>query len=163
MPEKVLPDVFKHDMTEKYFNTVYRLAFNQMKDKEMAEDVTQDVFLKFLNYGKEFESEEHVKAWLIRVTINACKNVFNSSWYKKSAPLDENIPIEDKEISDIYKAVTNLPKNYKAVIHLFYYEDMTVAEISKALKTKESTVKSQLKRGREMLKKTLKGGSDFEF
>ena len=125
--QKTAIDVFKHEMTEKYFNTVYRLALNQMKDISLAEDVTQDVFVKYINCDKEFESEEHVKAWLIRVTINACKNVFNSSWYKKSAPLDENIPFEDKEISDIYKAVADLPKIYKAVIHLFYYEDMSVA------------------------------------
>lgn len=163
MPKTALQDVFKHDMTEKYFDTVYRLAVNQMKDKAMAEDVTQDVFLKFINHNKEFQSEEHVKAWLIRVTINACKNVFNSSWYKKSVPLSENIVFEDKEVSDLYSSVAKLPRMYKAVIHLFYYEDMPIKEIAIVLKTKESTVKSQLKRAREMLKKNLKGGSDYEF
>ena len=89
--QKTAIDVFKHEMTEKYFNTVYRLALNQMKDKELAEDVCQDVFLKYINLDKDFESEEHVKAWLIRVTINMCKNIFNAAWYKKSAPLDEDI------------------------------------------------------------------------
>ncbi len=163
MPQAAEKDVFKKDMAEKYFNTVYRLAFNQMKDKAMAEDVTQDVFLKFINHKKDFDSEEHVKAWLIRVTVNACKNVFNSAWYKKSAPLEENISFEDKEISDLYSLVAELPKHYKAVIHLFYYEDMPIIKIAEVLEIKESTVKSQLKRAREILKKKLKGGIDYEF
>ncbi len=163
MQKTASKDVFKHEMTEKYFDTVYRLALNQMKDKELAEDVTQDVFLKFINIDKDFESEEHVKAWLIRVTVNACKNVFNASWYKKSAPLEEDIPYEEKEVSDLYNHVLKLPKKYKAVIHLFYYEDMSITSIAECLGEKESTIKSQLKRAREILKKTLKGGCDLEF
>ena len=163
MQKTACADVFKHDMTNKYFDTVYRLALNQMKDKHMAEDVTQDVFVKYINSDKEFESEEHVKAWLIRVTINMCKNVFNSAWYKKSSPLEEDIPAEENEVSDLYAEVLKLPKKYKAVIHLFYYEDMPISEISKCLGEKESTIKSQLHRAREILKKTLKGGCDYEF
>lgn len=163
MQKTACADVFKHDMTNKYFDTVYRLALNQMKDKHMAEDVTQDVFVKYINSDKEFESEEHVKAWLIRVTVNMCKNVFNSAWYKKSAPLEEDIPTEENEISDLYEEVLKLPKKYKAVIHLFYYEDMSIADIATCLGEKESTIKSQLHRAREILKKTLKGGCDYEF
>ncbi len=163
MQKTVCADVFKHDMTNKYFDMVYRLALNQMKDKHMAEDVTQDVFVKYINSDKDFESEEHVKAWLIRVTVNMCKNVFNSAWYKKSAPLEEDIPEEEKEISDLYEEVLKLPKKYKAVIHLFYYEDMPIADIAACLGEKESTIKSQLHRAREILKKTLKGGCDYEF
>ena len=162
--QKTAIDVFKHEMTEKYFNTVYRLALNQMKDKEMAEDVTQDVFIKYINLDKDFESEEHVKAWLIRVTINMCKNVFNAAWFKKSAPLEEDIAYEEKEdMSHVYEAVQELPKKYKAVIHLFYYEDMSIASIASCLGEKESTIKSQLHRAREILKKTLKGGESVEF
>ncbi len=164
MQKTVCADVFKHEMTEKYFNTVYRLALNQMKDKHLAEDVTQDVFLKYINMDKEFESEEHVKAWLIRVTVNMCKNIFNAAWYRKSAPLEEDVAYEEKDdMSDVYSAVTGLPKKYKAVIHLFYYEDMSIADIASCLGEKESTIKSQLHRAREILKKTLKGGCDYEF
>ena len=164
MQKTVCADVFKHEMTEKYFNTVYRLALNQMKNKELAEDVTQDVFLKYINIDKDFESEEHVKAWLIRVTVNTCKNIFNAAWFKKSAPLEEDIAYEEKDdMSDVYSAVMELPKKYKAVIHLFYYEDMSIASIASCLNEKESTIKSQLHRAREILKKTLKGGCDLEF
>ena len=162
--QKTAIDVFKHEMTEKYFNTVYRLALNQMKDKELAEDVTQDVFIKYINLEKDFESEEHVKAWLIRVTINMCKNIFNAAWFKKSAPLEEDIAYEEKEdMSHVYEAVQGLPKKYKAVIHLFYYEDMSITSIASCLGEKESTIKSQLHRAREILKKTLKGGESVEF
>ena len=150
----------KKELTEKYFDTVYRLALCQTKQKQYAEDVTQEVFLKFFKYGKDFDSEEHVKAWLIRVTINCSKDVFLNSWFKKTAPLSEvkEIPVFDtEEKSDLYYAVLDLPQKYKSVIHLFYYEDYSVKEIADCLGVKESTVKSQLHRGRELLKIKLKG------
>lgn len=163
MQKTVGADVFKHEMTEKYFDTVYRLALARTKDKEHAQDVTQDVFLRYINTDKEFESEEHVKAWLLRVTINCSNSLFTSSWYKNTAPLTEDIRFESKEKSDVYYAVAELPSKYRTVVHLFYYEDMSVAEIADIMNTKQSTVKSQLHRSREILKKLLKGGSDYEF
>lgn len=163
MPETVCADVLKHEMINRYFDTVYRLALSRTKDKSHAEDVTQDVFLRYIKTDKEFESEEHIKAWLIRVTINCSNSLFTSSWYKNSAPLTEDIKFETQEKSDVYYAVMELPSKYRTVIHLFYYEDMSVSDIANVMNTKESTVKSQLHRGREMLKKTLKGGSEYEF
>lgn len=163
MQKTVGADVFKNEMTEKYFDTVYRLALARTKDKEHAQDVTQDVFLRYINTDKEFESEEHVKAWLLRVTINCSNSLFTSSWYKNTAPLTEDIRFESKEKSDVYYAVAELPSKYRTVVHLFYYEDMSVAEIADIMNTKQSTVKSQLHRSREILKKLLKGGSDYEF
>ncbi len=148
----------KHDIIEKYFNMVYKLALAKTCDANVAEDVTGDVFLKYMQSKKEFESEEHIKAWLIRVTVNCSKSFFSSSWFKKTVPLEETLIAEmPEEESEVYLAVLKLPEKYRVVIHLFYYEDMAVAEISENLGINESTVRSQLKRGREMLRTALKG------
>lgn len=147
----------KEEIVEKYFNMVCKLALSQTKDRHAADDVAQDVFVRFLKTDTEFKSEEHIKAWLIRVTINCSKSLFLSAWAKKTVPLTEDIPFDSPEKSEVYYSVLALPQKYRTVIHLFYYEQLSVAEISKYLNTKESTVKSQLHRGREMLKSLLKG------
>lgn len=147
----------KEETVEKYFNMISKLALIRTKDRHSADDVVQEVFMRFLKTDTKFETEEHIKAWLIKVTINCSKSLFLSAWAKKTVPLDEDIPFESPEKSDIYYAVHSLPQKYKAVIHLFYYEQMSVAEIAKYLDTKESTVKSQLHRGRELLKSLVKG------
>lgn len=147
----------KREYVEKFFDMIYKLALSQTKNRENADDVVQEAFLRYLKYGKEFESEEHIKAWLIRVTINCCKSLFTSAWMRKTAPLDEDIPFDTEEKHDVYYAVLELPPKYRAVIHLFYYEDFSVAEISETLGIKQTTVKSQLSRGRDMLREKLKG------
>ena len=153
---------FKNRMVEKYFNMIYKLALSQTGEKEHAEDVTSDVFLKFISTDKEFETEEHIKAWLIRVTINRSKSIFSNSWFKKTVPLEDNITVEMPESeSEVYEAVLSLPQKYRAVIHLFYYEELPVAQIAKYMKINESTVRSQLHRGREMLKTKLKGEDGY--
>lgn len=154
----------KRQLTEKYFDMVYRLAFSQIKNSEQADDVVQEVFLRFIKNNKPFDTEEHIKAWLLRVTLNCCKNVFSSSWYKKTVPLSERkegIHFDNIEKSEVYYAVSELPSKYRAVIHLFYYEDMSVEEISKHLGINPSTIKSQLSRGRQILSKKLKGRYDI--
>ena len=152
----------KKTMVEKYFDMVYKLAVSQTRDLQHAEDVTNDTFLRFIESDKRFDSEEHVKAWLIRVTINRSKSIFLSAWYKKTVPLDESISEEmNEEESDVYMSVLKLPPKYRAVIHLFYYEDLSVAEIADTLKIKQSTVRSQLTRGRAMLKEVLKGDDEL--
>ena len=152
---------FKEQMTRKYFSMVYKLALNQTKSKESADDVVQEVFLRYIQKQIQFESEEHIKAWLIRVTINCSKNVFADSWFKKTEGFSQDIPFEHEEKSDVYYATLELPQKYRSVIHLFYYEDMSVAEISKCLEQNENTVKSLLRRARLMLKEKLEGGYDF--
>ncbi len=163
MHETTDNSVFKHAIIEKYFDTVYRLALSQTQDSHRADDVLQDVFVRYINTDKEFESEEHIKAWLIRVTINCSKSTFTNSWNKKTVPLTDDLTFEIPEQEDIYFAVAKLPKKYRIVIHLFYYEDLSVKEISQYLKIKETTIKSQLHRGREMLKNILEGRSEVEF
>lgn len=165
MHEAYSTSVSKHRIVEKYFDTVYRLAYSQTQDKHKADDILQEVFLRYIKTDKEFESDEHIKAWLIRVTINCTKSLYLSSWFKKTVPLTEehSLTFEIPEQSDVYSAVAKLPPKYKAVIHLFYYEDLSVKQIAEYLKTKESTVKSQLYRGREMLKTMLNEESEYEF
>lgn len=153
----------KRSIVEKYFDTVYRLALSQAKDSHRADDILQEVFLRYIKADKLFESEEHIKAWLIRVTLNCAKSSFTNSWHKKTVPLTEDIVFEVPEQEDLYNTVAKLPKKYRTVIHLFYYEDLPIKEIAKILKTKESTVKSQLRRGREMLRCMLEGRGDIEF
>ena len=155
---------YKKEIIEKYFNMIYHLAASQVKNRTHADDIVQDVFLKYIQNQKSFESEEHIKAWLIRVTINCSKSLFTSSWFKKTTPLeDEEFVFDMEEKSDVFYAVSELPLKYKSVIHLFYYEDMSIAEISAALKIKEATIKSQLSRGRELLRNKLKGGVNGVF
>lgn len=151
----------KRKYVEKYFDMIYRLALSQTKSREHAEDVAQEVFLRYLKTDKVFESEEHIKAWLIRVTINCSRSLFTSSWMKKTVPLMEDIVFDTEEKHDVYYAVLELAPKYRTVIHLFYYEDFSIADISKYLGIKESTVKSQLSRGRDILREKLKGGYGF--
>jgi len=146
----------------KYADLVYRLALSQTKNKHYAEDIFQEVFLRLMDKKPHFESEEHQRAWLIRVTINCSKKLFSSSWHKRTVPLKETLSFETKEKSDIYFAVMDLPLKYRTVVYLFYYEDYPISQISQIMSLKESTVKSQLMRARAMLKTKLKGGLDDE-
>ena len=148
----------KREVVEKYFDMIYKLALSQTKNRDSADDTVQEVFLRFLKSDKEFESDEHIKAWLIRVTVNCCHNVFSNSWAQKTTPLTEDIVFDTEEKGDVYYAVLELPQKYRAVIHPFYYEDMSIEEISKTLGQNASTVKSQLSRGRKMLRNMLEGG-----
>lgn len=154
---------FVSDQTviETYFNMVYKLALSQTKNKTSADDVTQEVFLRYLKHSTEFKNEEHRKAWLIRVTINCSKNIFSNAWFQKTVPLSEELAFEDEEIGEVYYAVLDLPPKYRSVIHLFYYEDLSIEEIAKILGRTPSAVKSQLFRGRDLLRKKLKGGEEF--
>lgn len=145
-------------MIEKYSDMVYRLALTRTKSKENSEDVYQDVFLRLSKKLPDFESEEHEKAWLIRVTINCSKNLLNSKFLKYKEELKEDITFETKERHDIYYAVQELPLKYRTIIHLYYYENYKINEISKILNIKENTIKSNLSRAREKLKQKVEGG-----
>ena len=153
---------FLEQTIEKYSNMVYRLAMARTRNIETSEDVYQEVFLRLAKKMPEFESEEHKKAWLIRVTINCSKSILNSSFIKHRADLDENLSFETPERHDIYYAVLNLPIKYRTVIHLYYYENYSIKEISKILKLNENTIKTRLSRARQKLEKTVKGGIENE-
>ncbi|WP_066895169.1 sigma-70 family RNA polymerase sigma factor [Clostridium nigeriense] len=151
------------EVLEKYNTMVYRLAFSRTKSVHDAEDIMQNVFIKFIKCNVNFESDDHIKAWLIRVTINLSKNLLTSVWFKRTTTLEEDIVVTLKEDSEVYKYVLDLPNKYRTVIHLFYYEDMSTASISEVLNIKESTVRSQLHRARNMLKEKMKGDECLEF
>src|SRR5690554_157328 len=102
---------------------VFRLAITYLKNVQNAEDVTQDVFIKLYQYDKYFQSKEHEKAWLIRVTINASKDVLKSAWMKKTVPIVGDIVFKEKEESDLYYAIHKLKPKHRTSIHLYYYED----------------------------------------
>lgn len=145
-----------------YSDMVYRVALTRCGNKENAEDIFQEVFLKLSEKMPIFENKEHEKAWVIRVTINLTKNLHNSAWNRKVTALEENIIFETKEENDVFNTVQSLPQNYKDVIYLFYYEGYKVKEISELLKTGENTVKTWLSRARECLKEKLEGGFEDE-
>lgn len=145
-----------------YSNMVYRLALSRTRNIADAEDVLQEVFLRLVKKKPEFESEEHRKAWLIRVTLNCSSKLLSSAWFRRTVPLEEELKFETREKHDVYYAVMELPKKYRTVIHLYHYEDMSIAKISEVLNIKEPTVKSQLLRARQLLKNKLKGEFDNE-
>lgn len=146
---------------EKYADTVRRICFLYLRDRADVEDVFQEVFLKLILHKEKFYTEEHEKAWLCRVAINKCKD-FHKSFFRKNviSISDMEIPFEDKVQSELMAEVLSLPQKFKSVIYLFYYENYTVAEISKILGKKENTIYSYLHRAKAMLKKKLGGYED---
>ena len=142
---------------EKYKDNIFAIGFNYFKNSIEADDVVQETFFKLARSGKDFESEEHLRNWLIRVAVNECKRVSLSSWVKKKVSLEEysgQIDFETKEESRVFTAVMTLPKKYRQVIHL-YYEDCCTAEIADILGISRTAVTTRLLRGREKLKKDL--------
>lgn len=153
---------YLEETIEKYSNMVYRLAMARTGNSVEAQDVYQEVFLRLAKKMPEFQSEEHKKAWLIRVTINCSKTILNSSCIKHRTELDENLSFETPERHDIYYAVLKLPIKYKTVVHLYYYENYSIKEISNILRTNENTIKSRLARARKQLEIAIKGGIEDE-
>lgn len=149
---------------DRYADTVRRICFLHLKNYHDTEDIFQTVFLKYLLYDGEFENEEHEKAWIIRVAINACKDFLKSFYRRNIVPLEaaQNIASNSgTEKSEVLEAVLSLPKKYKDTVYLFYYEGYNAAEISEIIKKKENTVYTLLSRARKLLKEKL-GGEDFE-
>lgn len=149
-------------IVEKYADMVYRIAITRCGTIENAEDIFQEVFMRFSEKKPKFESSEHEKAWFIRVTINLSKNFKKSAWNKKIVSLDENIVFDEKEQTDIFSIICDLPQNYKTVVYLLYYEGYKVKEISNLMQTSEGTIKTWLFRAREILKEKIEGGFEDE-
>ncbi len=153
------------EVIDRYADMVYRLALLQVKNKADADDIFQEVFVRLVKNIHKLQNWEHVKAWLIRVTTNCAKKHFNQYWNKNVSFLDETEEILSEEngyeaIEDenfVWQAVRNLPNKYRVAVHLFYFEELSIAQIAKMTKQKEATVKSQLFRAREMLKTSLEG------
>ena len=141
-----------------YGDTVKRICMVHLKNYSDTEDIFQTVFLKYVLHAPAFDSPEHEKAWIIRVTINACKDLLKSFFRSRTLPLDsitEKPGQPQPEYSDVLEAVLSLPDKYKDVIYLYYYEDYTAAEISRLLNKNVHTVYTLMNRSREILKQKL--------
>ncbi len=144
-------------LSETYIDTVYRVALGYTKNPGDAEDITQNVFLALLRARPDFESQDHAKFWLIRVTVNECKKFFRSPW-RKVASIEEyaqTIPFEEKRHSELFLGVMALPVKYRMPIYLHYYEGYSAQEIASILKMPKGTVCTNLSRGRDLLKTLL--------
>ena len=141
---------------ERFADMVYRLAFVRTKNRYDADDILQEVFLRYMKVWQNMDSEEHIKAMLIRITVNCSNSFLTSYWFKKTEPLKD--PLQSVEgVSDggVLSEVLKLPIKYRTVIHLHYYMGYSVEEIANITSTKPATVKTQLFRGREKLKNVL--------
>ena len=142
---------------ERWGDMVYRLALARTASVPDAEDVFQEVFLRYFRHEDRFQTDEHRKAWFIRCTVNRCKSLLSSPWRKRTVPLETaaEVGVED-DYREVYAAVLSLPAKYRAPIHLYYFEGLSVAEMAQTLDMPEGTVKSQLSRGRALLRDMLK-------
>lgn len=146
-------------LIELYQNNLYTAAFSICQNQMDAEDVVQETFVQYYISRKQFENEQHIRAWLLRVVINKAKNINRTFWRKNKCSLEdymETLAFPDSQSRDLFEEVMKLPDKYRIVIHLFYYEDYSVREIAKILKLSESNVKVRLSRGRALLKDSLK-------
>ena len=159
---------------DSYSDMLFKIAYARMGNRADAEDVVQETFYQYFKSSKEFDDEEYEKAWLIRVTLNGCRKIWRNGFNRRRS--DDVDPKKEPETGDcspeevfldkerartVLEAVWRLPTAYREVIHLFYYEELSVKEIALIWERKISTVTSQLTRGRKMLKRSLKEEYDF--
>ena len=151
-------------LMDKYGNIILRVAYSYLHNMEDAEDILQDTLIQFLRNNPTFANDSHEKAWLITVASNLSKNKILYLKRRQSDELSEELVADkDKEdLSYVWEAVKALPDKYREVVHLFYQEGYSTKEIAEILSRNESTVRSDLKRGRDKLKKILKEAYDFE-
>jgi len=148
---------------ERYQNMVYRTALHALGENQDADDAVQEVFLRLFSFRGAFESEEHLRRWLLRVAVNYCRDVLKSPWRRRRVPLEETpeVPVFDRpEQAALYREVMALPAKYRTVLDLFYYEELSAREIGKLLGVGTSTVTTRLARARRRLRERL--GEDWQ-
>lgn len=153
-------DKYIEKIIDKYSSMVYKLAYSRTKNIEESEDIYQNVFLKLSQKIDKLENENHIKAWLIRVTINESNNIFKSAYYRYKTELDENLIKEDSKSTEILEEVFKLDKKDRTIIYLYYYEGYKITEIAEILKAKESYIKTRLFRARNKLKMLVEEGDE---
>lgn len=144
---------------ETYGDTVFRVAYSYLKNRADAEDVMQETLLKLYRESQTFEDSEHQKRWLIRVAVNEAKSLLRSSWLRRTVPLEERqdtLVFDQPEQSELFEQVMALPKRYRLVVYLHYYEGYQVKEIAQLLGRNLSTVQTWLMRARGLLQRSLK-------
>ena len=154
-----------NNCVEKYLKMVYRISFHYFGNREDAEDVAQDVFVKLYSSRLDINNEEETKAWLIRVTTNTCHSYFRNPFRKRKTEIDEaelentiGIGSSEQEVINrkvIMDAVMSLPEHYRIIVYLFYYEEYSIGQISNVLKIKETTIQTRLSRARDKLRNAL--------
>ena len=144
-------------LVREYSDMLLRLACTRLDSPADAEDTVQEVFLRLVKAAPVFDSEDHARAWLLRVASNCANDLFRLPWRRREAPLADDLPApEAPETGSVTEAVLSLPARYRIPIHLYYYEDYSVAEIAKIIGRSEGTVKSRLFRARNLLRERLK-------
>lgn len=141
---------------------LFSIALMMLRNKSDAQDVTQNVFLKLIEKLHNFKNENHEKAFLIRVTLNLCKDRLRLKHFWREVPLSDNLSYSSKENNELLMSVMKLPIKYRSVLILFYYNDYSIAEIAKITGRRPATVGSQLQRARIMLKNIFEGDADDE-
>lgn len=138
-------------------DTVFRVAFSYMKNRDDADDITQNVFLKLFRSDIAFENPEHLRSWLIRVAINECKSVFRTPWRKMENIEDyaEQLAMPSPKHTELLSMVMSMPEKYRVIIYLFYYEEYSTEEIAELLGVPPATIRTRLARGRKRLKNIL--------
>lgn len=155
------------EIIEQYSTMLFRLAMIRMKNKEDAQDVVQDAFLKLILHaqkGKQFNDDEHLKAWLLTVVINRGKSILSMLWNKRTEGMDsiKEVAAPEDKTDYAYEYVMKLPEKYRVAIDLFYYEQFTTEQIAEIMGTKPATVRSYLHRGRGKLKEMMEADNYVE-
>lgn len=140
-----------------YSPMVFRLAYSHTRSRPDAEDICQEVFLRYFRSRPPFETDEHRRAWLLRVTVNRCKSHLTSAWVRRTVPLEDRIPMPDPEERILDEALRQLPQRDRMLLHLFYYEGCTTREIANYCGCTEGASRTRLTRARQRLAKILKG------
>lgn len=142
---------------ERYRDTVFRIAFMYLRNQADADDVAQDVFVKLMRSSKSFESEEHLRRWLIRVTVNECKSLFRKPWRRIEDIEDyaNTLAMPTPQHTDLFVAVIKLPERYRVPLALYYYLGYSTEEVGRLLKLPAATVRTRLARGRTQLRSLL--------
>lgn len=150
-----------NDVYKKYALFIYRVSYHYLFNKDDAEDIVQELFLRYLMQNKTFNDDEHEKAWILRTTVNLCVSKLRSK-SRETIPLDESIKISDDRFEDssnsqidLKNALSELSPNQRMAIYLFYYEQYTIKEIAKIMRTNENTVKSHLSRAKNQVRMEL--------
>ena len=162
-PQTQQTETIYEEVIRRNYDMVYRLAYSLVKTRADADDIFQEVFLRYMQNAPAFQGAEHEKAWFLRVTMNCCKNFWKSPWTRRRVALEREemeqggLSCElDDDSAALVDAVKQLSKKYRIVIHLFYYEELSIEEIAKLTNAKASTVRTRLTRARRQLRSLLK-------
>lgn len=165
MNEHLNSNDFFTTVVETYSDTIYRIALNITKNRQDAFDVCQDVFVRLVKNKSKIKDDEHLKAWILRTAVNCSKSNCTQAYKRHTVAfdsVDEKLLAKGNNADSVIDSVLILPKKYRCIIHLFYYEDLKISEIAQICNISESAVKSRLKRGRDKLKIILEKENSYE-